>query len=35
MCQTIRLLGPLTEETVPEDATSQLLRAFRTWKRAE
>ena len=32
MRQTIRLLGRLTDETVPEDAKSQLLRALRTWK---
>ena len=32
MLQTIQILGRLTEETVPEDAKSQLLRALRTWK---
>ncbi len=32
--QTIRLLGRLTEQTVPPRARDELLRAFRDWKAA-
>lgn len=34
MRQTIRLLGRLTEQTVPPRARAELLRAFRDWKAA-
>lgn len=33
MRQTLRVLGRLTEETVPSEARSQLLAAFREWKK--
>ncbi len=33
MQQTIRTLGQLPPESIPEDAQEQLLRAFREWKR--
>lgn len=33
MRQTIRTLGRLTEESVPEDAKQDLLRIFRDWKK--
>jgi anti-sigma factor RsiW len=32
MRMTIRMLGKLSEELVPEDAKQELLRAFRDWK---
>jgi len=33
MRQTIRTLGRLTEESLPEDAKQDLLRIFRDWKK--
>jgi anti-sigma factor RsiW len=33
MRRTIRTLGRLTEESLPEDAKQDLLRIFRDWKR--
>ena len=32
MRQTIQALGKLPEKTIPDEAKSQLLRAFRDWK---
>ena len=32
MRRTIRALGALPEETIPENVKSELLRAFRDWK---
>jgi predicted anti-sigma-YlaC factor YlaD len=34
MRQTIRVLGPLSEESIAPRAREELLRAFRDWKRA-
>jgi anti-sigma factor RsiW len=33
MQRTIRMLGALTEEAIPEAARHELLEAFRNWKR--
>jgi predicted anti-sigma-YlaC factor YlaD len=33
MRRTIRMLGTLTEESVPTEARERLLRTFRDWKR--
>jgi anti-sigma factor RsiW len=33
MRTTIRLTGRLTEDAIPEQATAELLRVFRDWKR--
>jgi anti-sigma factor RsiW len=34
MRETIRVLGTLTEESIPPRARDELLHAFRDWKRA-
>jgi hypothetical protein len=32
MRQTMRLLGALSEESIPDDARAKLLATFRAWK---
>lgn len=34
MEQTIRLVGALTEDSIPEPARAELLEAFRSWKKS-
>lgn len=34
MRETIRIMGTLSEESLPSEVQAELLRAFRDWKRA-